>query len=71
MGETGQHRSRIGPRQKILRVDGIEFCADNGVVDDARLVGCVVICLPRPDIEARHYILMPGLPHLRKPSVTW
>lgn len=53
----GKHRSRIGPRQKILRFDGIEFCGDNGVVDDARLVGWGVICLPRPDTRSAplHY----------------
>ncbi|WP_284756824.1 hypothetical protein [Agrobacterium sp. fls2-241-TYG-188a] len=65
----GKHRSRIGPRQKLLRFHGIEFCADNGVVEDAWLVGWVMICLPRPDIEARHYIVTPGLPQWRKPGL--
>jgi len=28
-----------------------------------------MICLPRPDIEARHYIVTPGLPQWRKPGL--
>ncbi len=67
----GKHRSRIGPRQKILRFHGIEFCADNGVVDDARLVGCVVICLPRPDTRSAPLHYDARIVRLRKLGLAW